>query len=165
LNGTEFSTGKRGYAILEIYTDGSSKVRFYGTVNRSEKEFLFGIEVLPPDRQLDKKEHSNFFPAEATASIYSDAEIDKSGFFKMIWGDRYRKYYGTQITAPTVRLDTLFDGLVPVRMGGGHQSKSLRLRDKNGKEYVMRAMRKVSELYLQSMVFQNQYDIDDLKDT
>ena len=165
LNGSEFSTGKRGYAILEVYTDGSSKVRFYGTGNMKEKEFLFGTEVLPPDQQLDKKEYTSSFPAKATASIYTAAEIDKSGLFKMIWGDRYRKYYGTQVTVPTVRLDTLFGGLVPVRMGGGHQSKSLRLRDKSGKEYVMRAMRKVSELYLQSMVFQNQYVIDDLKDT
>jgi len=83
----------------------------------------------------------------------------------MIWGERYRKYYATKVTAPMVKLDTLFGGLTPVRKGGGHQSKSLRLRHKNGKEYVMRAMRKVSELYLQAMVFQQQYVIDDLQDT
>lgn len=165
LNGSQFSTGHRGYATLEIYDDGSSQVRFYGVEENNEEEFLFSTEVLPPDRTVYAEKFQDVFPAEAKASIYTDEEIDKSGFFRSIWGERYRKYYGTQVTVPTVRLDTLFGGLKPVRRGGGHQSKSLRLRHENGKEYVMRALRKVSELYLQSMLFQEQYVIDDLQDT
>lgn len=165
LNGSQFSTGHRGYAVLEIYEDGSSEVRFYGVSSEKEEEFLFNTEVLPPDRVSHADAYEDDFPSEASASIYSEDEIDKTGFFETIWGERYRKYYGTEVTAPTVRLDTLFGGLTPVRRGGGHQSKSLRLRHKNGKEYVMRALRKVSELYLQSMVFQNRYVMDDLQDT
>lgn len=165
LNGSRFSTGKMGHAVLEIYEDGSSDVRFYGVENNEKETFLFKSKVLPPNRTGLVQNYPESFPSEATASIYTNEEIDKSGFFKTIWGERYRKYYGTPVTAPTVNLDTLFGGLSPVRKGGGHQSKSLRLRHKSGKEYVMRALRKVSELYLQSMVFQEQYVIDDLEDT
>jgi len=165
LNGSEFSTGQMGYAILEVYTDGSSQVKFYGVEDANKNELLFRTTVLPPDRVPHIETYENEFPSEVAASIYTDDEIDKSGFFKTIWGERYRKYYGTRVSAPTVRLDTLFGGLKPVRRGGGHQSKSLRLRHDNGKEYVMRALRKVSELYLQSMVFQQQYIMDDLEDT
>jgi len=166
LNGSKFSTGQMGYATLEIYTDGSSRVRYYGVSDlNKEEEFLYTTQVLPPDRGINENKYEASFPTEASASIYSQKEIDKSGFFKTLWGERYRKYYGTKVTAPTVNLDTLFGGLKPVRRGGGHQSKSLRLRHENGKEYVMRALRKVSELYLQSMVFQKQYIMDDLKDT
>jgi hypothetical protein len=165
LNGSQFSTGHRGYATLAIYEDGSSQVRFNGVKEDGTEEFLFKTEVLPPDRNVHAEKYEASFPSQATASIYTDQEIDKSGFFKTIWGERYRKYYGTEVTAPTVLLDTLFGGLKPVRRGGGHQSKSLRLRHENGKEYVMRALRKVSELYLQSMVFQERYVIDDLQDT
>ena len=64
------------------------------------------------------------------ASVYSEDEINKSGFYKYIWGERYRKYYGTQVNVPTVNLDTLFGGLTPTRKGGGHQSKSLQLINK-----------------------------------
>ncbi|MFD0798887.1 metallophosphoesterase [Maribacter chungangensis] len=165
LNGSKFSTGMMGYATLEIYTDGSSRVRFFGVDEQEEETFLYSSEVLPKDTKNITELYEEDFPKEVAASVYSDDEIDKSAFFKWVWGERYRKFYGTKVTAPTVRLDTLFGGLTPVKKGGGHQSKSLRLRDKEGKEYVMRALRKSAELYLQSMAFQDQYVLDDLKDT
>lgn len=165
LNGSQFSTGRKGYAVLEVYSDGSSKIRFYGVKGASEKEFLFGTEVLPPDLQEYDHRYADSFSTETTAAIYTDAEIDKSPFFKFVWGERYRNYYGAEVTVPTVELDTLFGGLKPVRKGGGNQSKSLRLRHRSGKEYVMRALRKVPELYLQAMVFQEQYVLDDLDNT
>ncbi len=165
LNGSQFASGEMGYAVLEIYADGSSQVKFFGVGKDNSEDILFTAQVLRPDRIPREMVYPDSYPKEAAASIYTDEEIDKTGFFKTMWGERYRKYYGTKVTAPTVNLDTLFGGLRPVRRGGGHQSKSLRLRHKNGKEYVMRALRKVSELYLQSMVFQQQYVIDDLQDT
>ncbi len=165
LNGSQFSTGHMGYAVLEVYTDGSSRVRFYGVDEKEQEEFLFTTEVLPADRSLMVKQYADTFPKAVEASVYSKEEIDKSGFHKSIWGDRYREYYGTKVTAPTVDLDTLFGGLTPVRKGGGHQSKSLRLADKSGKEYVMRALRKSAELYLQSMAFKDQYIVGEFQDT
>jgi len=165
INGSQFSTGQMGYATLEIYTDGSSKVRYFGLDEKEEDLFLFGSEVLPAVSVLDQEKYSDTFPATVTASIYTKEEVDKSKFHKIAWGEKYRKYYATPVSAPTVNLDTLFGGLKPVKMGGGHQSKSLRLQDKSGKEYVMRALRKSAELYLQSMVFPDQYVMDDLKDT
>ena len=165
LNGSRFSTGKRGYAILEVYKDGSSRVRFYGINEKGEEVFLFTSEVLPPDTQESDRVYPDHFPDKVKASVYSKEEVDKTGFFKAIWGDRYRKYYGTEVTAPVVLLDTLYGGLKPVKKGGGHQSKSLRLRDASGKEYVMRALKKSAELYLQSMAFKDQYVLEDLKET
>jgi hypothetical protein len=165
LNGSQFSTGHRGYATLEVYTDGSSRVRFYGVDEEDKEEFLFTNMVLPPKKNPYIGEFETDFPATVEASVYTQEEIDKSSFFKTVWGERYRKYYGTKVTAPTVNLDTLMGGLEPVKKGGGHQSKSLRLQRKDGREYVMRALRKSAELYLQSMAFQDQYVLDDLKET
>lgn len=165
LNGSKFSTGENGYAVLEVYKDGSSRVRYYGVNAIGEEKFLFTSQVLPPDRVLEYDRFEDQFYATATASVYTDDEINKSGFYKFLWGDRYRKYYGTKVTVPTVSLDTLFGGLTPIQKGGGHQSKSLRLRHKSGKEYVMRALRKSAELYLQSMAFKDQYVVGDFEDT
>ncbi|MEM9142805.1 MAG: metallophosphoesterase [Bacteroidota bacterium] len=165
LNGSLFSTGQMGYAVLEVYTDGSSHVNFYGVEEDGSETFLYGTEVLPADAPQFKGQLSDSFPKEVEASIYTPEEIERTGFFKTLWGERYRKYYATPIKAPTVDLDTLFGGLTPVRRGGGNQSKSLRLRREDGREYVMRALRKKADLYLQAMVFQNQYITDDLADT
>ena len=165
LNGSQFNTGKMGFATLEVYTDGSSRVRFYGVGEDKKEEFLFTNLVLPPTQIDYVGDFTINFPDSVKASVYTKKEIDKSGFFKGVWGERYRKYYGTEVKVPTVNLDTLMGGLVPVKKGGGHQSKSLRLQHKDGREYVMRAMKKSAELYLQSMAFQDQYVLDDLKET
>lgn len=165
LNGSKFSTGEKGYATLEVYKDGSSRVRFYGLDQDNNEKFLFTSEVLPEDKKLFTKKLPDSFPATTTASIYTQEEITKTGFHNFVWGDRYRKYYGTPVTVPTLSLDTIYGGLTPVRAGGGHQSKSLRLADKDGKEYVMRSMRKSAELYLQSMAFKDQYVVGEFENT
>lgn len=165
LNGSKFSTGEKGYATLEVYKDGSSRVRFYGLDQDNNEKFLFTSEVLPEDKKLFTKKLPDSFPGTTTASIYTQEEITKTGFHNFVWGDRYRKYYGTPVTVPTLSLDTIYGGLTPVRAGGGHQSKSLRLADKDGKEYVMRSMRKSAELYLQSMAFKDQYVVGEFENT
>ncbi len=165
LNGSLFSTGQMGYAVLKVHTDGSSIVRFYGVNDAEKEEFLFASEVLSADRKVEVAAYNSEFPKEKRAAIYSEEETTKSKFFKTIWGERYRKYYSTEVTAPTVNLDTLFGGLKPMRKGGGHQSKSLRMVNKDGKQYVMRALRKSAELYLQAIAFRDQYIIGDFEET
>lgn len=164
LNGSEFSTGRNGYAVLKVFTDGSSQVDFFGA-DAESNELLFQTQVLPPDIKVEPKGLAENFPAFMKASVYTEDEIDKSGFHKWLWGERYRNYYATEVTVPTVRLDTLFGGLTVVRKGGGNQSNSLRLQDKQGREYVMRGLRKSAERYLQAIAFQDQYIIGQFKDT
>ncbi|CAM4113944.1 metallophosphoesterase [Zobellia roscoffensis] len=165
LNGSKFSTGQRGYATLEVYNDGSSQVRYFGVDENKEEEFLFTSQVLPPDREFFEENYPEQFTDSVEASVYSNDEVERSGFFKFLWGNRYRDYYNAKVKVPTVNLDTLMGGLKPVHMGGGHQSKSLRLRHQSGKEYVMRAIRKNAELYLQAMAFQDQYVMGDFEGT
>ncbi|WP_108422621.1 metallophosphoesterase [Flagellimonas amoyensis] len=164
LNGSKFSTGKNGYAILKVYKDGSSTVDFYGADAASE-ELIFHTEVLPKDKSTAMTGLSKAFPPFMEASVYTDEEVDKSGFHKWLWGERYRKYYATKVKVPTVDLDTLFGGLKVVRKGGGNQSNSLRLEDREGKQYVMRDLRKSAERYLQAIAFQDQYIIGQFEDT
>jgi len=165
INGSKFSTGKKGYATLEIYKDGSSRVYYYGLDNTNNEALLYTTEVLSKNKENTTKEYAKVFPKTVKSSIYNSDKLQKSKLYKAIWGNRYRKYYGTQVEAPTVNLDTLFGGLTPVRKGGGHQSKSLRLVNPEGKEYVMRALKKSAELYLQSMAFKDQYIVGDFKET
>ena len=149
-----FSAGKQGYAKLVIYKDGSSHVQFFSI---ADKDPIFETTVINPAKHMQLIAYPDQFPTTQTASIYTQKEVTKGGTHKFFWGDRYRKYYGTEVEAPTVNLDTLFGGLKPTRKGGGHQSKSLRLEDKNGREYVMRALRKNAVQYLQAVAFKDQY--------
>ena len=164
LGGSLFSTGKTGYAVLEVYKDGSSKVDFIG-VESDEDELLYATEVLPPNKNQEVYTGSNEFPPYVQASVYDPTEVERSNFYKRVWGERYAKYYATKINAKTVDLDTLYGGLTPVRKGGGNQSRSLRLQHKDGRQFVMRALKKSAERYLQAMAFQQQFIIGRFKDT
>ncbi|WP_273275332.1 metallophosphoesterase [Maribacter polysiphoniae] len=165
INGSKFSTGQMGYAILEVYSDGSSRIKYYGVGANGEEAFLFSTEVLPSDKRTVSHVYPKTFPAEVQASVYTEEEVDKSKLFKTIWGERYRDVYAKKVTAPTVDLDTLFGGLTVKRKGGGHQSRSLRLVDQKGREYVMRALRKSAEIYLQAMAFKEQYVVGEFEGT
>jgi len=162
IGGSKFSFGGHGYGILNVYRDGSSDLAFYGT---GSGEPLYATEVLPADRSLDIEGIAEDFPPFVEASIYTEEEVDKSGFHKWLWGERYRRYYATKVKAPTLRLDTLFGGVKVVRKGGGNQSHTLRLEDSTGRQYAMRAMRKSAERYLQAIAFQDQYIIGQFEDT
>ena len=150
----EFSSSDSGFARLDVFKDGSSFVQFYSAVNR---EMIYQAEVIPVERKKTFISYPSNFPYEKSSAIYSKQEVEKNGFYKALWGERYRKYFGTKVNAPVVNLDTLFGGITIVRKGGGHQSKSLRFKDKNGREYVMRALRKNAVQYLQAVAFKDQY--------
>ncbi|MBO3115672.1 metallophosphoesterase [Winogradskyella sp. DF17] len=149
----KFSYGENGFARLDVFEDGSSHVRFY-TAN--SKDVVYETTVLEADENYRLPQ---FEPINATeiASVYTQEEVTKGGLYRFFWGERYRKYFGTAVEAPTVRIDTLFGGLKPVRKGGGHQSKSLRLEDNQGRQYVMRALRKNALQYLQAVAFKDQF--------
>jgi hypothetical protein len=157
-----FSYGKPGYARLDVFKNGSSKITFIAS---EKNKIVYQAEVLKQNKPENNFTFNTNTNQYTSASIYSDKEVTKGKFYQSIWGKRYRKYYGTKVAAKNVNLDTLFGGLKPVRKGGGHQSKSLRLEDKNGREYVMRALRKNAVQYLQAVAFKNQYIDDQFNNT
>ncbi|PTM11954.1 MAG: phosphoesterase [Bacteroidetes bacterium] len=150
----QFSYGSSGFTRLDVFEDGSSYVRFYSA---EDNNIAFQTNVLSANEKKEFTTYPSSFPENKAASVYTKEEIDKSGLYKSLWGERYRKYYGIDVNVPTVNLDTYLGGLTPIRKGGGHQSKSLRLKDKQGREYVMRAIRKNAVQYLQAVAFKDQY--------
>jgi predicted phosphodiesterase len=152
----EFAYNNLGYAKVTVFKDGSSTVRFYGIENNTD-QLVFQAEVISATTKKEEKTYNTQFPKFVKSAIYTDSETSKRKFYQKLWGKRYRKYFSKKINAPTVNLDTLFGGLTPKRKGGGHQSISLVLTTKEGKEYVMRAMRKSATKYLQAVAFKDQY--------
>ncbi|WP_111308275.1 metallophosphoesterase [Confluentibacter sediminis] len=163
VGGGQFSYASPGFARLDVFEDGSSHVRFFSV---NDQKVAFESQVLSENKKPEETtQFETPFPKEELASIYSEKETEKGGLYKVLWGNRYRKYYSTKVNASTVNLDTLFGGVVPIRMGGGHQSKSLRLVDEKGKEYVMRALRKSAVRYLQAVAFKDRYIEGQFNDT
>jgi hypothetical protein len=58
------------------------------------------------------------------------------------FGDDYRDLWATPIRVPFLDLDRYAGGLTPVRLGGGRQTASLRLRGADGRVYTFRSVDK-----------------------
>lgn len=69
-------------------------------------------------------------------------------FHRYLFGENYRKDYAMPTKFPVLRISEIKGGLTPTQLGGGNQSKSLRLKDKEGKEWVLRSVEKYPEVLL-----------------
>lgn len=97
--------------------------------------FIFLAAQKPINGQM-QKDTGNTVTMPASEKYY------KSKFYKSLWGEHYRKEWHTPVRFKITSLDTLTGGLVPYQTGGGRQSKTLRLRDKDQREYVLRSIDK-----------------------
>lgn len=134
----QFTFGSKGFAKLDYFDDGSSQVTFFD--ENGETHTMPVLEKLP--KQKPNKAYPKFEAGYKTTTILEPEETKRTRFYKTMWGERYRDYFSKEVTAPIVKLDTLYGGLKVTKKGGGHQSYSIRLEDKNGREYAMRSLRK-----------------------
>lgn len=152
-----FAYNGQGFAVLDIFKDGSSWISYYGNEDNKAK-LLYQKEVYKSPVPYQLKDYPDHFPKTKSASIYSkeEAASEKGPVHNTVWGERYRKLYATDVSLPVADLDTLHGGLQVVRDGGGHQTVSLRLKDSLGREYNMRRVRKDALRFLQNVAFKDQ---------
>lgn len=77
-----------------------------------------------------------------SATGVGSPEFKISGSRSFWMGSNYRKEWKTPIKVPVLNLATEKGGLTPTKRGGGKQTKSLRLEDKDGREYALRSIQK-----------------------
>ncbi|MGZ0015176.1 metallophosphoesterase [Yeosuana sp. AK3] len=157
---TTFGYAGLGYAVLNIQ-DNKHQVHFYNANN----QHLYSNIIRAPKKEVATSIPD--FPNESNkaAAIYTQHNENKSKAYNSFFGHHYRQLYYNTYRYPIVNLDTLFGGLTPSKLGGGNQSISLRLEDKDGKEYVMRGMRKSATQFIQVKAFQEDYMKDRLENT
>ncbi len=150
-----FSTGKEGFAVLDVFEDGSSWVRYFVKGESFEPELIFQKEVIPAPKDLDVSKYAEIFPQEYTVPIYKQDSITEPLFFKTVWGAKYKNAYSQPVTAKVASLDTLFGGLHVIRQGNEGDYNSLLLADETGNQYRMRAMEKNALKISKKLVFED----------
>ncbi|UII80332.1 phosphoesterase [Flagellimonas sp. CMM7] len=159
------SFNENGFSKIVEYTDGSMWMAFYG-VSDNFTVPLFSAEIVGPHEVKTVPDfNEKNTPQTVSRSIFQPEELKRSGFYRMLWGEHFRDDYTTPIKMETALLDTLYGGLSVVRKGGGHQTNSLRLEDKNGSQYVMRSTRKSALRFIQYFIFKTQYLGPDVENT
>lgn len=162
--GAKFVSGEQGFAVLDVFKDGSSAVSFYDASNGDPVK-LFSSEVHKKAKVFDISTLASEFPQTIEASVYPKDLTQRSEGYTWFWGNHYRKIYGADVKVPVATLDTLHGGFSIERKGGGHQTRSLRLVDKRGRNFALRAVKKSAVQFLQTVAFRDTYVEEDFKET
>ncbi|WP_026302700.1 metallophosphoesterase [Psychroflexus tropicus] len=162
-NNGEFAYPGHGFAVYDVFEDGSSWVQFYTA--DEEPELIFQKEIYAPDDGFDLKDLPEEFPNNYTTSVYDEFKTQRSEFYESFWGEHYRDLYTRKITVPVLKIDSAYGGLQPMRMGGGMQTNSLRLNDKSGREYNIRQIKKNPVRLLQQFVYPDKNLKDEFDET
>src|SRR3954469_25181100 len=67
-------------------------------------------------------------------TVIAGQEYKRGAFHQFLWGSHYRKEWTTPVKVPVIDLNKFAGGLRPTEQGGGRQTKTLSLVDKNGKQ-------------------------------
>lgn len=148
-----FTKASLGFAVLEVSKNKNVRVKFY-SVNidsaTAKEEFSKNIidfsktpELAQDTAKLKIPPYTDYYEASA-----SQQYKDPSTLRKLILGKNYRKTWSQPVKLKVFRLHEEHGGFKIKAMGGGKQTKSLTLEDKNGKEWSLRTIDKDPEMAL-----------------
>lgn len=84
-----------------------------------------------------------FGQADNDSTMKAASTLFKINGGRSFWmGSNYRKEWTTPIRVPILSFETEKGGLTPVKLGGGKQTRSLRIADPTGREYSLRSIQK-----------------------
>jgi len=155
VNQKDFSYGGYGYAVVDVYENGASTVSYYTTSNRKEV-LLFKQKIREPELNIKHQNYPKQFEPTTKRSIFGKPVSRKSDVYQFLWGKHYKSYYKQEIALKTVGLDTLYGGLKPIGLDNEGTTKSLLLKDKNGKEFVMTPLEKDASSFFKSLAYKNE---------
>jgi hypothetical protein len=144
---SQFATSRSGFVTVDLLRDHSLRITYYTETKEGIKS---SFNYSQPYVKVDEQERLAIKAMEQDSiTIVPLPRFDSvSRFHRWLFGENYRKDYATPTTFPVIHISAIKGGLKPSRLGGGHQSKSLRLLDNDGKEWALRSVEKYPDVLL-----------------
>ncbi|MBO3699970.1 BamA/TamA family outer membrane protein [Roseivirga sp. E12] len=148
----QFASNTMGYARLDYFANGQTKLSFFTPDQGDVKELYTDIvserPFAPAPEDLMARYSRISFAGKDTLFSASKKYIGRSKFHKSLLGENHRQEWATELRFPIFDIATEKGGLRILKKGGGHQTTSLRLEASDGKQYVLRSMDKNPALTL-----------------
>ncbi|MEQ8471488.1 MAG: metallophosphoesterase [Marinoscillum sp.] len=145
-----YTTAKNGFAKLTYDTMGTVNLKFFDGPARKEiwNKDLFNRVITAPEPVKDFDFEDSVI-VQNISDQYSGASRSKQYWL----GTNYRKTWGAPVEMPVFNIGREHGGLKIVKLGGGNQTKSLRLEAENGRQYVLRSLDKFTDKLLPSTLY------------
>ncbi|SFH37115.1 hypothetical protein [Pontibacter chinhatensis] len=101
-------------------------------------EEFFQHDALATEEELNGKAAAG----PDSAWVILGRHYDRSGFHRFFWGDHHRPLWTTPVKLPVFKLEAVNGGLQVVKKGGGYQTTSFQLQDRQGRLYAFRSLDK-----------------------
>lgn len=142
-----FADRAGGYVTADLMLSGNLRLTYYVTTDTGVVAAFSYLKVFTDLRAQDSVVRSAPLPDSIVVRVHPGFD-SVSRFHRVLFGENYRKEWSNPTTLPVIRLSQVKGGLVPLQRGGGYQSRSLRLKDKNGREWVLRSVNKYPDKVL-----------------
>jgi hypothetical protein len=140
---TQFADSQKGFARLDFYTDGSVTLQFWETIHPEKPVYTHQIVGKADSASLASTTTSTPVTLPVTKRVAASQQYGTSRWGKLWLGANYRQEWQQPIEVPV--FDIAKAGLRILQKGGGQQTKSLRLADSSGRQFVLRSIEKDPE--------------------
>ncbi|HEX6915256.1 MAG TPA: BamA/TamA family outer membrane protein [Chitinophagaceae bacterium] len=140
-----------GFVTLEISKNKNVGVAFYvvdqdsATIEKKYENNLLNFSA-PPTNEKDTVTKATVVavqPFEDSVTAAPNMKFNQaSGFKRFFLGNNYRKEWATPVKMKVLDIRKEKGGLTVKSIGGGKQTKTLTLTDKNGRDWVIRTVNK-----------------------
>ncbi|MCK4992187.1 MAG: metallophosphoesterase, partial [Bacteroidales bacterium] len=139
---TDYAQRQSGFSKLDFYDNGDVWVEFITTSEElAFRKKLFNKPIYEEqriDQFLSEIDYS-----DSTITTYPNGEkYQATNFKRVFFGDNYREEWVTPVEVPVFDFKNEKGGLEIVKKGGGGQTKSLRLENSKGQQWVLRSIEK-----------------------
>lgn len=148
----QYGAIQNGYTRLYHYESGEMWLD-YITIDENTKQETVSYRKLlftaPPhgieeSQIIAKKDYSGM-----TAKVTPDKTFEASELKRAFFGDLHRDLWTKELEVPYLNIHYVKGGLTPIKKGGGQQSISLRMEGGDGKQYVIRGIKKNSKFLIE----------------
>lgn len=150
-NKMDFALKEIGFSRLNFYTNDEVWLEFWSVGESGEKKPYLAFRDKLYTREVPsvadlEKEYAKIDFSDSTITVAASTQYETDSKFKRnMLGNNYREEWATPIQVPVFDIASEKGGLKIIKRGGGQQTRSLRLEDKNGKQFVLRSIEKYTE--------------------
>ncbi|RLD37180.1 MAG: hypothetical protein DRI74_07375 [Bacteroidetes bacterium] len=138
--GPEFAKAEKGFGRLNFSAQGDCEIVFTGCKGELYRKTIYKRSFVS-----DSIQKENFLLPLDSVLIKASEKYNRSEAAYFWMGKNYREVWDTPIKVPVFDIGTRKGGLHIIKRGGGEQTQSLRLQDKNGRDFVLRSVEKYVE--------------------
>lgn len=145
---TDFAADTKGLSIVNFYENGEAWVEYWTPDDTESGELLFKYPLYQKGLNEttttnNDNEVLNFSDSTVRAKL-TDLYL-KGGFINFLMGENYREIWNTEVELPVFDIEKEKGGLKILKRGGGQQTRSIRMKAADGKQYVLRSVNKYVE--------------------